>query len=424
MSKITLRKEERAITLIQHLLDSTFTDKDGQPSHYIEFDTDARYELLTRSLRIQGLEDIDKIRNFTHSTIHSMKKRGVTGLDSFVATFEDLVQQYLDLPLKEFKIIFVLNAREREISQVVPFSFFDVRVELADWSDLTHTFDYEKWADHSYFGGITAKNELRSFAFIPLIASVSERGPDEAFQRANQVIHLFRAMLNLVQDFGRRKIGRSPLAEFLPSPSYGVFSATGTFETLYYTNQKYKYQPQSFDDEDITRFKHIIGRLREPTSETDTMSLVLDALDKYGRAIDAIEWHEAFLWFWQVLELITLQTENIRMDDVTARLKLIHKHDLLWSDQFAMLKEIRNALVHRGQFSNSGMHEVNFIKVAVENLIFWLVDATKTLPSRKQLEWFYAYAPRGDGDLEELQSFLGTLRELRKPKSKTQGEQK
>lgn len=426
MAKITFRKEERAKTLIQELLDATFFNSEGQPTHYVEFDTDARYEILARNLHIDGIKDIDRIRNLTQAAIHSMKARDETGIDKFTSALEKLSEDYLDLPHKAFKILFVMNARNGEIGQLLPLELFNIRIELSNWTQVTQHFEYKEWAEDSSYGGITGKDEMESFAFVPLIASTYERGADESFQKANQVIHLFRALLNLVQDFGRRRFGRSPLADFLPSPSYGIFSETGSYQTLYYTTQRYKYTAKSLSEEDVSRFKTIVARLRQPSSETDTMGLVLDAIDKYGRAIDAIEWYEAFLWLWQILELVTLQTENIRMDDVVGRLKVIHKYDLLWSDIFDALKDIRNEFVHRGQFSQSGMHEVNFLKVAVENLIFWLIDATKNLPTRKHLEWFYSYAPRGDADLNKLlnessdQEFNMLLQKLLDSRSRNQ----
>jgi hypothetical protein len=105
------------------------------------------------------------------------------------------------------------------------------------------------------------------------------------------------------------------------------------------------------------------------------------------------------------------------MNDVVARLKVIWGHDVLIGDVLDSIKDARNELVHRGQFSQSGLTEVMFLKLLVEKVILFLLKSAKELPTRKHLEWFYTYASQGDGDVQQLSEFLQKIKEWRHRKS-------
>lgn len=414
MPKITLNNQARLMVTIQGLLDAIRLDEKGQPSWDISFDTDARFEILARNVRVEGIENIDSVRTLTRQAILDLKKAAEPTSNNFEATLNRAVQEYLSKPTRVFDVVFVVNISDSSVTKLMPLNLLEVDLRRSEWVEIKKIFEYDKWITEHGNLHIFPEEEFLSFTFTPLIASARGRTLKEGFNNANEAISLFRAILNLVKDYQKQTIaGEPPLGDFLPSPMYGVFDDNGKYLEYYYTLQKYRYQTKQLDEIDVENFSRMVAGLKRSQSNVETMRLTIDALQKYGQALEAGEWREAFLPLWQVLELATLQTERIDMASVAARVKVIFRHNLLINDLVDSLKDARNELVHKGQFSESGIQEVIFLKILVEQVIMFLRDSASYFPTRKHIEWYYTYTPRGDKELEELIKFLEAHNEWR-----------
>jgi len=255
--------------------------------------------------------------------------------------------------------------------------------------------------------------------FCPLTVSVDARTSGEAFKKASEAFDILRTLMNLTTTFGKVTYqygGRyHPLGQYLPPPVFGVFRADGSYDLLYFTLERYDYRERSLSKDQIRLVDQLAKRVKQPKDQQDTMLFVVDALRKYGQAMDTVDWQQAFLALWQILELVALQgAGNINMKKVAKRIAnlLELKQNEPGRDLLDFAVQSRNDLVHRGRFSEDGLREVNYLKVVVDWVIdFLLSPRFRAFPTMKRLESFYAHATTPDTDLREhrlaIDSILG-----------------
>ena len=146
------------------------------------------------------------------------------------------------------------------------------------------------------------------------------------------------------------------------------------------------------------------------------MAIVIDSFEKYQKALDLHEWGQVFLSLWQILESITLQTEQIDMRDVVNRTtNLIATKTPYIKDLLEALRKTRNELVHRGQFDEEkGLREVGYLKAIVERAINSLLSRKEDIPTKAELTTFYESMPRGNSDLKSRRKVMGYVLRKRK----------
>ncbi len=335
--KITYANENQLSRIIRDLSNHICLDNQGRTTWTITFEVDAQFEILAHIVRVAGLDDIDVMRSLTQAAIKKIKERGKTAtLESFKELFSIEVQEYLDKPEEEFKVVFFLNVNERALDDGVV-NLLGTQIEAYRWQELENNFETKPWLDNVEVYRVFKLGELRSFTFTPMLATAKGRTPSEGFYNAEDVISLYRAVLNLSHEYGSRTVGgHPPLGKCLPSPVYGLFQADGKYLDLFYTLSRYRYQPESFHTQKLKRID-ILQKLKRSSNPNDTMFLVLDSLRKYGQAMDAIQWHAAFLPFWQVLELAALQTDTIKISSVVSRTKSLLRTTPLIEDLIIVL---------------------------------------------------------------------------------------
>ena len=117
---------------------------------------------------------------------------------------------------------------------------------------------------------------------------------------------------------------------------------------MLYSVIKYEYKINSTSDDEIRSARRVAKLIAVPKNEPDILMIVVDAFEKYQKALDLQEWSQAFLSLWQILESITLQTEQIDMRDVINRTdNLVSQKNRYVKDLLEALRKTRNQLVHR-----------------------------------------------------------------------------
>lgn len=157
---------------------------------------------------------------------------------------------------------------------------------------------------------------------------------------------------------------------------------------------------------DITTDQHYGLPIRE---------MLVDILLKYGRSLDSTNWQSAFLFFWQVLETITLQNPNkISMDTVTQRAYNLvvgrGKGNLLLKEALNGLKKTRNELVHSGNlFDEYKGYRVDMMKWVTDKVIAALFTRATEFPNIETLEAYYTYATMKDARIVSHRKALDVL---------------
>ncbi|MGD8404423.1 MAG: HEPN domain-containing protein [Anaerolineales bacterium] len=259
-------------------------------------------------------------------------------------------------------------------------------------------------------------NQLRDINlegdFIPILTLSGGRDAREAFETANKAFDLFRVCFNLPLQFGRRtqQFGGYPrvLAKILPAPVYGVFRSDKSFDLMLYSTSKHDYINNSVGIEEIRSARRIARFIKIPKNEQDIISIIVDAFEKYQKALDLQEWSQAYLSLWQILESVTLQDEKIDMRDVINRTNsLIVQNGKHIKDLLESLRVTRNQLVHRGRFTeDQGLEEVGHLKYIVERAINSLLGHKQNLRTKNDLRVFYENITRGDTDLENRRQIM------------------
>jgi hypothetical protein len=137
----------------------------------------------------------------------------------------------------------------------------------------------------------------------------------------------------------------------------------GKYEIYYYNLADYaEYKENKVARQALADAQNLANKLTA-IDDKSTEKLLVEALQKYGRALDTDEWRLTFLELWQILELLTLQSnEQLNMKQVLSRINCLLNQNELIKDLLAMLYETRNRLVHEGHFSHRrGLEMVRYL---------------------------------------------------------------
>jgi hypothetical protein len=185
-----------------------------------------------------------------------------------------------------------------------------------------------------------------------LIVNIEARTHDEAFQQAVAHFDQLRAVINWIcvktvsRQFGRP----SPVGTCLPPPIYAVFLDSGAFETTYYSVEGFDYKENNLDSKEGKQVEKKLAQISRVGSEI--RSIIEDCLLKYVQATDTIDWRNAFLCFWQILEAIAHpQYEEGKSRSVVARIEALLGQNAELRDLLTALESTRHRLVHLGKFS-------------------------------------------------------------------------
>jgi len=381
----------------------------------------AYQEIITRNINIEGLEDVDRKRALVFKAISRFARYSKHTLPLFRLAIETELRRYFQMPTATFHILFPVNIRRTDLARRRWFNILGTHVFCRTWSYVQRHYDIEPFLNEAASLLGKSREELPIFLdihFCPLTVSVDARTSGEAFSNASEAFDILRTLMNLTTTFGKVTYqygGRyRPLGQYLPPPIFGVFKADGVYALLYFTMEKYDYQERSISEDQIRLVDRLTKRVKQPKDQQDTMLLVIDTLRKYGQAMDTVDWQQAFMSLWQILELVALQTAGeVNMKDVASRianlLRLKPKEPM--RDLLDCAVQSRNELVHRGRFSEDGLREVNYLKVVVDWVIDFLLSRRfrEDFPTMKRLKTFYAYATTPDTDLREYRQAIDSI---------------
>jgi hypothetical protein len=299
-----------------------------------------------------------------------------------------------------------------------------VELLFSNWGYVRKNFEFPRFLQEAdiYLSRQNGRIDIES-RFVPVLVRVEARNAREGFDKVSPAFDLMRAIFALYHHYGRYNEQWGgyprPLAKVLPPPVYCVFKNAGEFKMFLYSTPKLEeFQHNAISNQEIKYLRKLARNFKTTPEQTDTLLLIVEALQKYAQAHETNEWRLAFLLLWQILELITLQTsEQFTMKNVIGRIGVLLRHDPKAADLLAALYDTRNEFVHQGNFPDEqGLQEVSLIKSIAERAINQVLSRAKKLPTKASLQRFYDHAGTNDAELSDRQRVIGVILQERKPK--------
>ncbi len=375
-------------------------------------------KILSHKIKFQDISGIEIKQRLVKLALRKLKSNGKNSLKNFQDVLNQEVEKYLNQPIQKYYVLCPLNVSQESLSRNGSFTVQRVKLLVRDWRYAEKYFSMNDFITEietyfQFWGNERPSKEKIWITFMsyftPIIILVEGRTAPEAFRKANEAFHLFRSLLNLSLDFGvssyhfRTKVPLpQPSSQIWPPLVYAVFNAKGEYQQFIYNLEKYPdYKANKIDLEKIIATRKLLSRLSRAKGDQDTLSLMAEAFAKYGDALDATEWRLAFLTFWQIFELITLQsTDESSMGTAIKRVNSLLAKDQIAQDLLQAVNKTRNDLVHRGQFpQDTGEEEVKLIKRLVESVLGAMLFHIKVLKTKGILRSFYEQVDLVEGSL-------------------------
>lgn len=377
-------------------------------------------KILANNIQLENVNEISARQRLIRKTITKLKKQNNQNIQSFKRLLASEVYKFNNRPTAKYFVLFPFHVSSTNPPQIKSFSVHGITFQFRTWNYIKRNFDYENFRDETtllgqYIGDVNLEGN-----FIPVLALSNGRDTGEAFEEASKAFDLLRATFNLPVQFGiyTRQIGGYPsaLGKILPAPVYGVFRNDRSFDLLFYSTSKYEYKNNSISNDEVRSARRIARFITVPKDEQDILSIIVDAFEKYQKALDLHDSSQVFLSLWQILESITLQAEQIDMRDVINRTdSLIVQEDKYIKNLLEAFRITRNQLVHRGKFTeDKGLEEVGLLKSVVERAINSLLVHKDHLRTKNDLRVFYESVARGNTDLKNRRKIMGYVLRKRK----------
>ena len=341
-------------------------------------------------------QDIDVKYGLLYKSVFQLKLHNNQDIYELANILNNEVALFLARPLEKFQVIFPLHVVGGDVNNYRTFEIFGKQMGVSTWDSLRDQVDLSEFFDkakiHLYKESISLQT-----AFTPIVMTAEGRGISDAFSSSERIFDLFRIILNLLSTHNHfyQQWGGLPtaLAVVLPPPVYGVFNNSGMLEEMPYALSKYPaYKQNNFDKNFFDASIKLAGFIRKPLDDNDTMNIFIDALEMYGRAIDTNETRLSFLFFWQILEKLTLKTNSLPEKEVINRVSEILNFDQTHNDYLLVMYHSRNSLIHESHFpedNHFAINEVGHIKSIIDIFIEKMFDIVVKYPSLDKLSEYY-----------------------------------
>ncbi|MBE0681128.1 MAG: hypothetical protein IH589_04380 [Anaerolineales bacterium] len=381
-------------------------------------------KILVQNLELFGIDALDVRKGLVYKTIFRLKKYKKQDIHVFRRSLASEVRKYLDRPIEKYTILLPLHASSNNPPPIKQIEILGVQLLFSNWKYVRDNFEVPKFLQEAdmFLRRQNGHIDIES-RFIPILAQIEARNGRDGFDKASPAFDLMRAVFDLYHHYGtyNEQWGGypRPLSKVLPPPVYCVFKNTGEFDMFLYSTPKLEeFQQNAINVQEIKYLRKLARNFKTIPKETETLALIVEALQKYAQAHETNEWRLAFLLLWQILELIALQTsEQFTMKNVISRIGILLRHDPKAADLLSALYNTRNEFVHQGNFPDEqGLQEVSLVKSIAERAINQIFSRAKKLPTKASLQRFYDNVGTNDAELSDRQRVIGIILRERKPK--------
>lgn len=239
--------------------------------------------------------------------------------------------------------------------------------------------------------------------FCPLVSVHRTYDHGGAVSEAVRKVDLLRSAINLPRTSSFTIQLRSrpePLSHLGPSPIYGIFNNEGRFETAYFTGYSHSYKRVKIREDEIPSFSRIIEVLNS-APQSSYCQHVVDAMELYQSALDTDRPQQAFLRFWQTLEVASApDLRNPRQDLVKSRINGILNLQPRYLDALEMLTKLRNSLVHSGSFPDREDDILFALKPFADATMCRLIEYADRFNSLSEFQEYLSHMTLSDSTLD------------------------
>ncbi|MBN2500269.1 MAG: hypothetical protein JXB38_05835 [Anaerolineales bacterium] len=365
---------------IQKFMGILFINENGEVKSTETFKLHAYLRILSKNINMKDISSLHTKEILIYRAgFNRIKKYKKQNIHTFRQALSAEVRRYLKRPIAEYWILFPLHISYGQLDKIRSISIFNQKLYIRSWNYVKKHFELDKLLEDSKYHIRETNNSLETH-FTPILIKSTGLDTDNVLEKADKAFELFRWLLNFLAQSGYMRISygdyEKPLAKILPCPIYGFFLPDGQYDTYYYNTTKYtNYRKNTINYELVVNAKIIFDKLITNGNNNNTVDLLIEAIEKYGNALDTHSRMLTFLKLWQVLEILALQTtKNINMKIVKSRIKILLNQDQLAKDLLDTLYETRNDLVHKGLFpddegSEQGSKEIGLLKMVVEKSV-------------------------------------------------------
>lgn len=367
----------------------------------------------------KNLMDYDKclfilghlIKKIGDIEINNSKKRAIIKIavnkinqDTDISTFKKQIENaYISLkekPKNQFYVIYPINIEKDCFGKIKYFELKNFRIKICCLDHIVSNFKFDRAMKELSDDTITQSKYLH---FTYLV--VEQKDPDihAALKNSSYKIDIMRAIFNFYRSYGTftRRYG-VPIHYCRVQPSKHVFVFNDAGEEVDHTEPvgDYEQNIEIFNHlqiADIFRWTKKINKLKE----NELKNLLFKCFIKYNDALDESRESLVFFNLWHVLELIALcDIDNLKQKEVISRIKqiLLDEND---KELCEALREKRNMLAHKGNFSDFNFEDVNEMRNISEKSIMFLLYVVNLLQTKDQLSRFYKRVSLPTTDLKK-----------------------
>jgi hypothetical protein len=407
---------------------NSVVDKNGKVKITVDLPYYASKELLTSlTLDLYDLPERTH-RRLINSSINRWRKfkKYQNEKDQCKAFFQaiEVEQNILKKKIKHYKVIGFLNINKTILSDLEPILILGDQIKIIDWRELESLKDEEEWkrlwfqqrTNPIFLSGKRDKPLPKFNTFTPVSIEMDTYDDGSAISLFSYRFDIFRSALNLAAIIGNFVYFRGKpthLSKFLPSPVYLIYKEN-KLDTFYITIEQYKYKKEKLKSPYEERIDYFLSLYRKPINKTATSFHILALLRLYQDAIDSSLPRPSYLSMWQVVESsVTLPNENLTQDEIISRVAGLLNIDPLYRSTLALLKDIRNRLVHSGEFLDHSDDLFFTLKLIADQIIVNIIRLSKQFPTIEELRQFFRLHTVNDTDLNRIISVIEKINKTR-----------
>jgi hypothetical protein len=381
-----------------------------------------RFDVFTRILAhrisIRGVDDPYRRAHLIRTALGALTPGDQADVVSgFTVALERAATQWTQRDSRTFRVIYPINLQSLEAKAIRTVSVLGLRVKRLEWAEVGKRSQLAAWwRTVDRVAGTGGRDSLRR-RFVPFELLSSAATAEEAWERASPKLELLRTVLNLQTCWGiiAMQGGQpSPMGGLHPSPLFAVIGDAAEEPLWLHTPTNFRQSPFSPPDIDWRQARRLLARL-SAIREHDVRQLVVEALLRYGQALETIEWKQAFLALWQILEMLAAQSKDeLSMRETRNRISLLLGQREGERDLIEVLADTRNAMVHAGRFPDrDGLEELQYLKAIVEWSIDAFLDRRSLIQRVSDLRVLYEHLGRPDTELRHRKRVIGAIQRRR-----------
>lgn len=382
------------------------------------FDVYAR--VLAHKIAIAGVDGAYQRANLITTALRRPKlvqAREQQLLHEFRNRLSEITREHLRQPAEPWRVVLPLNIRGQGLGQFTRIQVQSLQMRRQTWQEVGRFCDLDdwwKWARE--ISGRENADALLRTEFTPVIAIVEAAGHQRAWEQGFRAFELLRVALNVQSVWARQTMQfglPSPLGQVLPSPVYAVVPQSGD-PTWYFSLTAYRYRPASRPPR-IERARALLKRV-DRIGSGDIQRMAIEALLKYGEALNTTDWRQAFLSLWQALEVIAVPSPDERsLSQAKNRIALLLGQEATDTDLLDVLSATRNRLVHAGIYPDEeGLQELQLLKRVFERSLNAFLSWGRTLRDVGSLETLYANLGSKETELAKRLRVIAAIRRRRR----------